>query len=224
MSNRHRGHATAVREGAPIRLLPVMSDLRKEVRAMSRHAHKTALARASGSANDYRAQLLALFESWLDTDAPEVQLICFSSAAEFGLPMRHHAERCGAWAMQHGTRAHRALYWAALHRSRFGTTTKVADTPSREGYARCVGTPSMPLLPERWQKPCKLCESLRGDARNADGHEALRPLGDTRSCWIGAGALCQMREHQCAICGMRWTQHRRAADPFNGWTISAPRR
>lgn len=223
MSNRQRARATPTREEAPARLLPVMSELRKEVRAMSRDAHRIALARASGRADDYHRELCALFDSWMETNAPRVQIICFASASEFGLPMHHHAERCRAWAIQHGTDAHRALYWAALYRTRirFGTTAQMTDRLEGEG----LPGPSEYVLPlpsqvERGGRPCKRCEDLRRDARCAQGHGALRALGDMRSYRVCTGALCQTRQHQCATCGTRWTQLRSAADPFTGWTIS----
>lgn len=223
MSNRRRACATPVQEETSTHILPAMRDLRKEVRAMSRHAHKIALARASGSAENYRGQLIALFESRMEAEAPIVQLICFASAAEFGLPMHHHAERCRTWAIQHGTSAHRALFWAALYRtrSRVRTVPQMAETPDDNACARPGWDLALPRLPaEPWRRQCKRCENLLWDTRCAEGHGALRPLGDLRSYWIGTGALCQTRKHECATCGTRWTQHRSAADPFTAWTIS----
>jgi hypothetical protein len=216
--------AAPVREEAPVRLLPVMSELRREVRALSRRAHRIALGRASGSEEDYRMQLCALFEQWVDEGAPQVQVVCFASAAEFGLPMARHADLCRQAVMRDGSPALRALYWAALHRTRHrvGATAPMADDaveaeafPSHAerapAAAPCAAMPSRPL--------CWYCERLRLEARCAAGHGALRPLGEARARSFGGSAVCQTREHQCESCQTLWTAHRSAATPFTGWTI-----
>lgn len=218
------GAGHRVRTAAPARLLPVLSELRQEVRALSRRAHKLALAQAGGAADDgegaYHACLATLFERWIEDRAGRSQVVCFASAAEFGLPLHRHAERCRAAAMCDGSHAVRALYWAALHRtrSRVGMTAQMDD-------AFAV----LPPAAESMQAPgaanvsprvlCRHCERLRRDARCADGHGALRALGEAQWRSVGAGVPCQTRAHQCASCKTRWTQHRSAADPFTVWTV-----
>lgn len=226
MSRLQRMRAAPELEDAPARLLPAMSELRREVRALSRRAHRIALARASGE-DDYRRQLHALFEQWVDEGAPQVQVVCFASAAEFGLPMPRHAERCCQAVMRDGSPALRALYWAALHRTRHrvGVTAPMVDDAVAEARPAVpaadvsvaeprIGTPPRPL--------CRRCERLRLDARCAAGHGALRPLGEARARRVGGSAVCQTREHQCESCLTLWTAHRSAATPFTGWTISRP--
>ncbi|MEM5432125.1 hypothetical protein [Cupriavidus oxalaticus] len=225
MSRLQNMRAAPVREEAPPRLLPAMSELRREVRALSRRAHRIALARACGGEDDYRRQLCALFEQWLDDGAPQVQVVCFASAAEFGLPMARHAERCRQAVMRDGSLALRALYWAALHRTRhrIGGTAPMDDDTAAAGASLppaesvsatqpCTNAPARPL--------CRRCERLRLDARCAAGHGALRPLGEARERSFGGSALCQTREHQCESCRTHWTAHRSTATPFTGWTIS----
>ncbi len=200
---------------------------------MSRRAHRIALARASGGADDYHRQLCAVFESWMDAGAPQVQVVCFASAAEFGLPMHRHAEACRTWAMQHGSCAHRALYWAALHRtrSRVGATAQMADVADVADVAEAEVAARNALEPDWGGSPvnesvaeaqplCRRCERLRLDARCATGHGSLRPLGETQSRSFGAGVICQTREHQCLTCKTQWWQHRSAANLFTGWTIN----
>lgn len=224
MGSLQRMRAAPEQEEAPARLLPAMSELRREVRALSRRAHRVALARAAGGEDDYHRQLCALFEQWVDEGAPQVQVVCFASAAEFGLSMPRHAERCRLAVMRDGSPALRALYWAAMHRTRHrvGVTAPMNDDAVAERAPSmrtedvsvaesCTDSPPRPL--------CRCCERLRLDARCAAGHGALRPLGEARARSFGGGAVCQSREHQCESCLTLWTAHRSAATPFTGWTI-----
>jgi hypothetical protein len=217
--------AAPVQDEAPARLLPAMSELRREVRALSRRAHHTALARASGGEDDYRRQLRALFEQWVDEGAPQMQVVCFASAAEFGLPMPRHAEHCRQSVMRDGSPALRALYWAALHRTRHrvGVTAPMADDALAEA-APVMPAEDVSVAEPRTDTPtrplCRRCERLRLDARCAAGHGALRPLGAARARSFGGSAVCQTREHQCESCQTLWTAHRSTATPFTAWTIS----
>ncbi|AGW89663.1 hypothetical protein N234_06435 [Ralstonia pickettii DTP0602] len=208
--------------------MPVLSELRQEVRALSRRAHRMALAHASDSNEAYYSHLSRLFERWIEDGAARVQVICFASAAEFGLPLHRHAERCRASAMCDGSDAVRALYWAALHRtrSRVGSTAQMMDMD-----ATVAATQAQPDSAGGLRKPgndpaaapqplCRRCERLCLDARCANGHGLLRPLGDMHWRSLASGVQCQTREHQCETCKTHWTQHRSAADPFTGWTIS----
>lgn len=200
-----------------------MSELRREVRALSRRAHRMALGRASGGEDDYRLQLCALFEQWMDEGAPQVQVVCFAAATEFGLPMPRHAERCRQAVMRDGSPALRALYWAALHRTRHrvGVTAPMADNEvAEQTMMPAAYVPTAEPCPETPRPLCRRCERLRLDARCAAVHGALRPLGKTRARSFGGSAVCQTREHQCETCETLWTEHRSAASPFTGWTIS----
>ncbi|RDK10152.1 hypothetical protein [Cupriavidus lacunae] len=220
MSNTQRAIASPTRTRQAARLLPVLSELRQEVRSLSRHAHRLALAQAGGD-DACRNQLAQLFERWIEDGSPRAQVICFASAAEFGLPLHRHAERCRAAAMCDGSDAVRALYWAALHRtrSRVGMTAQMEDAQGAAAQPAVVASDQVPPAASARQL-CRRCERLRLDARCANGHGALRPLGDMQWRSLAAGVQCQTREHQCDTCHTRWTQHRSSADPFTAWTIS----
>lgn len=226
VSNTQRASASPTRARPAARLLPVLSELRLEVRSLSRRAHRLALAQAAGDEDACRHQLLQLFERWIEDASPRRQVICFASAAEFGLPLHRQAERCRAAAMCDGSDAVRALYWAALHRtrSRVGMTAQMEDATAAMHPASASAPPAaaqVRVLPVAPARPlCRRCERLRLDARCANGHGALRPLGDMQWRSLAAGVQCQTREHQCDTCHTRWTQHRSAADPFTAWTIS----
>ena len=226
MSNTQRAIASPTRTRQAARLLPVLSELRQEVRSLSRRAHRLALAQADGDDDACRHQLAQLFERWIEDGTPRAQVVCFASAAEFGLPLHRHAERCRAAAMCDGSDAVRALYWAAMHRTRgrVGMTAKMEDAQGAVLPAVAPAPPAaaqLRVLPAASVRPlCRRCERLRLDARCANGHGALHPLGDMQWRSLAAGVQCQTREHQCDTCNTHWTQHRSAADPFTAWTIS----
>ncbi|WP_432259803.1 hypothetical protein [Cupriavidus sp. TMH.W2] len=223
MSNTQRAIASPTRTRQAARLLPVLSELRQEVRSLSRRAHRLALAQADGDDDACRHQLAQLFERWIEDASPRKQVVCFASAAEFGLPLHRQAERCRAAAMRDGSDAVRALYWAALHRTRcrLGSTAQMEDAQGAAAQPAAATADQGQVPPAATARPlCRRCERLRLDARCANGHGALRPLGDMQWRSLAAGVQCQTREHQCDTCHTRWTQHRSAADPFMAWTIS----
>ena len=197
------------------RLLPILSELRMEVRARSRLAHKLTLKRTANGTEDYYAHLAGLFDRWIEDSDFHTRVVCFASATEFGMAMQHHAERCQAAAQESGSDALRALFWASLRRIQ-----------ARRGHAPDMRAPAPPPLaasPEAappLQDLCARCESLRHDARCADGHAALRPVGDVRWRSFGAGVVCQTKEHQCRACNTRWTRRWSVSDPFTGLTVT----
>jgi len=102
------------------RLLPVLSELRMEVRALSRHAHRLAqksVREGGNGADGYHRRLSALFDDWLASGDARTRVVAFASAAEFGMDLRKHAEACRQSAMRDGCHAVRALFWTALRRS-----------------------------------------------------------------------------------------------------------
>lgn len=224
MSRLQATRAVPERDDHPARLLPLMTDLRREVRALGRRAHRIALAQASAGQGEYQDRLQAVFGQWIDDGAPHVQVVCFAAASEFDIAMPRHAERCRLAVMRDGSPALRALFWAALYRTRrrADVTAPMADEahaePLRVPAADEAPTPA-PHADVASGPLCARCERLRLDARCAAGHRLLRPLGAVRSRSVGGDAVCETREHQCGECLTRWTAHRSAATPFIGWTI-----
>lgn len=197
------------------RLLPLLGELRVEVRERSRLAQKLTLKRAANGTQDYYRHLVNLFDRWIEDGDPHARVVCFASASEFGMAMQHHADRCRAAALESGSDALRALFWASLRRIQ-----------ARRGHVPEMRTPvpppvvASPAVAPPMQDLCARCESLRHDMRCADGHAALRPVGDVRWRSFGAGVVCQTKEHQCRACNTRWTRRWSVSDPFTGWTVT----
>lgn len=211
------------RSRAAERLLPILSELRLQVRERSRLAHKLTLKRAVSGTQDYYQHLAGLFDRWIEESDPHTRVVCFASATEFGMAMQHHAERCQVAAQQSGSDALRALFWASLRRiqARRGHAPQMqapAQAPQQAPAPLPVAASpaSAPPVPDL----CARCESLRHDVRCANGHAALRPVGDVRWRSFGAGVVCQTKEHQCRACNTRWTRRWSVSDPFTGWTVT----
>ncbi|MGO4325950.1 hypothetical protein AB4Z48_13950 [Cupriavidus sp. 2TAF22] len=220
---------------SPARLLPVLDELRRQVRERSRLARKLTLKRAGDGTEDHGRRLADLFDGWIERGDPRTKVICFASATEFGMAMQHHAERCRAAAQDEGSEALRALFWAALRRiqARRGYVPEMgarAPVPAPASSAagpvadraadRAADTTGDTAAAPSLQDLCQRCESLRHDVMCADGHASLRPLGEVRWRSFGAGVVCQTREHQCRACLARWTRRWSVSDPFTGWTMT----
>lgn len=195
------------------RLLPILSELRLEVRARSQLAHKLALKRVVRCTQDHDAYLAGLFDCWIEEGDPHTCIVCFASATEFGLALTHRVAHCQAAARESGSEALRALFWAALRRIQ----TRRGHTPDMHAAMSALPVPATTPLAKVL---CARCESLRHDTRCAEGHAALHPVGDVRWRSFGAGVVCQTKEHQCDACHTRWIRRWSVSDPFTGWTIT----
>lgn len=195
---------------------PDLADLRREVRDLTRRAHRLALASDLG---DYEATLAALFDARLGHGDVREHVVCFAAASQFGLDVRQHAERCRQAVDSCGSMAMRTLFLAAARRqrSRWNEVARRLEVDS----ATVAAAARVRAAPESGVSPlCAHCERLRCDSRRAGGHVALQPAGDVKWRSVGGGALCETRAHRCLVCRADWTEHRSGADPFVGWTIS----
>lgn len=199
--------------GKQARTLADMSELRFEVRVMSRRAHRIVLAGSPAGKVDHRRALRALFERWLAESNGHALVICLASAVECGIPVHKHAERCGAWVAHQGSNAVRALYWAAAHRLRAQSRAWTAlptlhsraysQTPKAEvitgGPApaglRSVQHELQPPLPQ--PKLCEYCAVLLSDSRCSTGHDLLLPRGHVVWRHAITGSLYHTGTYQC---------------------------
>lgn len=197
---------------------PDLAELRRDVRDVTRRAHR--LARAEGGGVCQTA-LAAVFETWLGRGDARERVVCFAAAAQAGFDVRRHAECCRQVADGCGSTAIRTLFLAASRRqrSRWDEAARRLDVDSATvaAAARVRAMPASGTAPT-----CAHCERLRRDSRRDGGHFALQPVGDLQWRSVGGSALCETRAYRCRVCRANWTEHRSSADPFVGWSIGRP--
>ncbi len=208
------------------RLLPLLSDLRREVRGLSKRAHREVLALASRHPEDsdeYWRNLSSLFENWIGTSNGRIQVLLFASAAELGLDLLPYAERCHQAMLCDGSDAVRFLYWAASRRIR-GNWWKAARELTIVRQGGCVPTSSYNRTTPAFQHSvlCEHCVHLRLDPRCAEGHKAMRPTGVMHTRTFSINSTCQTHEHRCGNCSALWSRFQSVADPFIGWARHCP--
>jgi hypothetical protein len=213
-------------------MLPSLAELYREVRLMSRRIHRQALAQTQDGKVEYSASVAAVIDDILNQAGAHERVVCFASAAEFGIPMHHLSERCRLAAMHTGSGAMRVLYWTAVLRMRQSqpspapampvamhfkgsVTERLAPARNSRSVEQCG---AIKTLPERLC--CARCEALRVDPHNFHGHDALRPTSQVVFRPVGSSLLTQTIEHQCNICRTEWTRHKSAASLFVNWCIS----
>lgn len=199
-------------------LPPSLAGLQKEVRALTGHLHRRAMALVHGSGSSYLANVAAQIDLLIAQGDVQKQVVCFASAAEFGLPLLQHAERCRQAVAASGSEPIRALFWAASHRMR----AILAGGRSERWHADPQEAPAMaPRKPAPCTSPCDACEALRADARCADGHSALRATSDIYFKGYGGGMVSEAQRYRCETCVSVWTRYRSPASPFSSWSIAS---
>jgi len=148
------------------------------------------------------------------------RVICFASAAECGLPLRHQGERCRQAAIQTGSDSIMVLYWAAVRRmhdqgSESSNKAKVNDASLDSSIAEAAAAVDGWLQAEL----CCLCENLDVDSRCAHGHHALTPISGKHIRSVGEGLLSEAQVYQCVECKAIWTRYKHRSNPFAMWSI-----
>lgn len=205
--------------------------LQKEVRATTERVHGHALKSVSNGDASYLAHVSVLIDALIDRSDARGRVICFASAAEFGLSLRHQAERCRQAAMHTGSDSIMVLYWAAVRRM-YGHGRSVANSAKMSELLSGSRLPNTaPAANEKgetdttWPQSerCSLCEELYGDSRCANGHNALRPISGKHFRSVGEGLTSEAQVYQCSECEAIWTQYRHRSDPFAMWAIKNSR-
>lgn len=199
---------------------------------MTRQVSGLAMEWARHGDADYVAYAATLIDERINRANARERVICFASAAEFGLSLRHQGERCRVAALDTGCDAIRILYWAAIrrmqnHRTCVSPKAETADVPTNgpltpmrsRMFHGCVteGGWAGAALPE--PALCKRCEELHADSHCASGHESMRPVSGKYFRRIGGSVLSEAQEHQCRLCETTWTRHRNGANLFATWSI-----
>ncbi len=202
-------------------MLPTLGRLYREVRTMSRRVHRQSILRTRDGVGGYAGNVSSVINDILDQGDAHERVVCFASAAEFGIPMHHQSERCRLAAIHTGSSAMRVLYWTAVRRMRsnWPALDEEADRHVRTRTSH-VTEASSPAMKRPETVLCRQCEALRSDARTSHGHDALHPISGMYFRLVASGELTEASEHKCRICSTRWTQHRSAASLFVSWSIS----
>jgi hypothetical protein len=208
------------RESA-VGVLPTLAGLHREVQSMSRRVHRQSILRTRDGVGDYAGNVSAMINGILDQGDAHEKVVCFASAAEFGISMLHQSERCRLAAIHTGSSAMRVLYWTAVRRMRSSWPSLQVESDDRAGPRRSHVTEAV----NQTRKPpetvlCRKCEGLRIDSRNSCGHDALHPISEMYFRLVGNGVLIEAIEHKCDICSTSWTLHRSTASLFASWSIS----
>lgn len=207
------------------RTLSEMSELRLEVRAMSRRAHRIALSRSSEGNADYRSALRDLFEAWLNEATDHALVICLASAAEFGVPVHGHADRCRSWIARQCSSAVRALYWAAANRLRahcrvWTTVPKLQNCLRSQGPTAEVSLDHRKSATVNRARLCESCEALLTHSRCSLGHASLRPDGKVTWHHGVTGTLFHTSAYKCGICQACWKRHQCKDALFASWDLT----
>lgn len=186
---------------------------------MTERVHGRAVKRSNGD-DDYLARVSVFIDALIDRADARGRVICFASAAEFGLPLRHQWERCRQAAMQTGSDSIMILYWAAvrrMHGQGSGASNKAEanDLSPRSSIAETAAAVDGCLR----ARLCRLCEDLEVDSRCANGHNALTPISGKHIRSVGTGLLSEAQVYQCIECKAIWTRYKHRSGPFAMWSI-----
>jgi len=186
---------------------------------MTERVHGHALKCSNGD-DDYLARVSTLFEALIDQADARGRVICFASAAEFGLLLRHQWERCRQAAMQTGSDSIMILYWAAvrrMHGQGSGASNKAEVNDLSPGSS--IAETAAAMDGRLWAGLCRLCKELDVDSRCADGHNALTPISGKHIRSVGEGILSEAQVYECIDCKAIWTRYKHRSDPFAKWSI-----
>lgn len=187
--------------------------LRTEIRRTSRKANLQAVRVGCWGSDAYKAALVAVFDGWIVGSSGQRQLVCFASAAEMGLLLERHVDRCRATAMQSGPEVLRVLYWTVMRRWSTRPRVRAGEGQAPKPVARAIGAAAArPAI-------CAECADLQRDPRRASGHPGLHPASTVARQRYSPHLELMLCEHRCRTCEARWTMRSHAADPFVGWTL-----
>ena len=187
--------------------------LRTEIRRTSRQANLQAVCAGCWGSDAYKAALVAVFDGWIAGSSGQRQLVCFASAAEMGLLLERHVDRCRATAMQSGQEVLRVLYWTVMRRWCAPRHIRAGEVQAPKPVTPTIAAPAAQAT------LCGECADLLRDPRRSSGHPGLHPVSGVSRRRYSAHIVLMLCEHRCRTCDARWTMHGHAADPFVGWTL-----
>lgn len=197
------------RQGAAVRhrLSTELSELLREVRDVTAYARRAGLEAVQSGGASYEEALGLLFEDWMRSTSRRRQIVSFASAAELGVPLGHHRERCKAFVDEAGMLSWRALFWVASRRMSQAECRRVPVPASRPAAVKA----------DVARTPCAECRQLLLDPCRWRPHAGLQALdGDVRKR-VSAHLSISCATFRCVRCGETWLR-RSGGQPFSGWT------
>lgn len=195
-----------------------LASLRNEIRRVSRRANTLVAAAGPLGGDAYRQALAEIFNEWIADSSGRRQLVYFASAAEFGVLLEQHVDRCSATAMRSNSQLVRTLYWAVMRRWDSRRRLRASGGVHRTGLAAPPAEAPIVSAP-----PCADCTELSRDPRRGAGHSRLYPLSPAYRNHYSLHLVVMQREYRCCACESFWVTSCHPADPFVGWTLRKSR-
>lgn len=191
-----------------------LASLRNEIRRVSRRANTLAAGAGPHGSDAYRQALAEIFNEWIAESSGQRQLVYFASAAEFGVLLEQHVDRCSATAMRSNNQLLRTLYWAVMRR--WDSRRRLRASGGSRPTGRIAQLAEEPITSAR---PCAECAELSRDPRRGAGHSRLYPLSPAYRHHYSPHLVVMQREFRCRACESLWVTSCHPADPFVGWTL-----
>ncbi|WP_157637366.1 hypothetical protein [Cupriavidus sp. UYPR2.512] len=187
--------------------------LRTEIRRTCRQANRQAACAGRWGSDAYKSALVKVFDGWIAGSGGQQQLLFFASAAEMGLLLEQHVDRCCATAMQSGRELLRVLYWTVMQRWSTAQRVRAGEVQVPKPVAPAIAVPAVqPSI-------CGECFELTRDPRRASGHPGLYPVSPVSRRHYTPHIVLMLCEHRCRACEAQWMMSSHSADPFVGWTL-----
>lgn len=195
-----------------------LASLRNEIRRVSQRANMLAAAAGPMGGEAHRQALAEIFNEWIADSNGRRQLVYFASAAEFGVLLEQHVDRCSATARRSNSQLLRSLYWAVMRRWDSRRRLRASGGMHRTDHAASRAEAPIVSAP-----PCADCIELSRDPRRGGGHSHLYPLSPAYRNHYSLHLVVMQREYRCCACKSFWVTSCHPADPFVGWTLRKSR-
>lgn len=196
-------HAASV----PRRLSTELSELLREVHDVTAYARRTALEAVQSGGTGYEEALGLLFDGWMQSTSRRRQIVSFASAAELGVPLWHHRERCKEFVDEAGLLCWRALFWVASRRMSQAERPRVTVPAARPAAVKAIVA----------RTPCADCRQLLLDPCRWRPHAGMQALEGDVHKHVSAHLSISCAKFRCVRCGEAWLR-RSGGQPFSSWT------
>jgi len=204
--SRHGAAPAAVLPRGTSSQLNEFSELIREVRDATTNARRMALEAEKSGLSSFGEALVLIFEGWMGCTSYRQQIVSFASAAELGVPLVHHLERCKTLVDENGMGSLRILFWLASRR--------MSQTLRRQTRAPAASAPAVKQAAP--VAMCADCQQLVLDPCRAGPHAGLQILEADVQKRVSVQLSVSCCKFHCVQCGETWLR-RSGGQPFSGW-------